>query len=152
MNCERMETLLIAYVDGRTSVGERREVDRHIGGCAACRERVEGFQGVWKVLEESPAREPSAWFDARLRQRLAAEPPPTVWQRVAAWIPQPRLALATLALLAVGAWAALAPRPSLPSPTAMNEQEEFRMIKNMQVLENYDVLKDLDALNELQGN
>jgi anti-sigma factor RsiW len=152
MNCEKIESQLIGYLDGRASVHERRDVDQHLASCAACRARVEGLRGVWNVLDEAPAPEPSAWFDARLRQRIAAEPPPTVWSRMAGWLPQPRLALATLALVCVGCWAALAPRPNLPSPVAMNEQEEFRMIKNMQVLENYEVLKDLDALSELQGD
>lgn len=152
MNCERMETQLIAYLDGRASARERHEVDQHLAACAACRARVEEFRGVWKLLEETPAPEPSAWFDARLRQRIAAEPPPSLWTRVAGWLPQPRLALASLALIAVGFWAASVPRPNLPAPAAMNQQEEFRMIKNMQVLENYEVLKDLSALNELQSN
>ncbi|HMD30955.1 MAG TPA: hypothetical protein VKG84_03520, partial [Candidatus Acidoferrales bacterium] len=125
-------------------------VDQHLATCAGCRARAEGFRGVWNVLDEVPATEPSAWFDARLRQRIAGEPPPALWARLAGWLPQPRLALATLGLIAVGFWAALAPPP--PAPVAMNEQEEFRMIKNMQVLENYEVLKDLDALNELQGD
>jgi len=152
MNCERMEGQLIAYLDGRASARERHEVDQHLANCAACRARVEEFRGVWKLLEETPAPEPSAWFDARLRQRIAAEPPPSWWTRVAGWLPQPRLALASLALIAVGFWAALAPPPNRPAPAAVNQQEEFRMIKNMQVLENYEVLKDLDALNEFQRN
>lgn len=152
MNCERIESLVIPYLDGRASARERREVDQHLAACAACRARIQGFRGVWKVLEEAPATEPSAWFDAQLRQRIAAEPPPSLWSRMGAWLPQPRLALATLALIAVGCWAALAPRPNLPAPVAMNEQEEFRMIKNMQVLENYEVLKDLNSLNDLQGD
>lgn len=157
MNCERMESQLIAYLDGRASVAERREVDQHLAACAACRARVEGFRGVWKILDETPAPEPSAWFDARLRQRIAAEPPPGIWMRMAAWLPQPRLALATLALVLVGIWAATVTGPQLPgraatSPVAMSEEQNFRMIKNMQVLENYDVLKDLSALNEPQGD
>jgi len=152
MNCERIESELIGYMDGRATVRERREVEQHLSACAACRARVEGLRGAWSLLDEAPATEPSAWFDARLRQRIAAEPAPGLMSRLAGWVPRPRLALATLALVAVGCWAALAPRPNLPSPVALNEQEEFRMIKNMQVLENYEVLKDLDALNELQGN
>ncbi len=157
MNCGRIESQWIDYLDGRVSAAERREVEQHLAACASCRARVEGFRGVWKVLEETPAPEPSAWFDARLRQRIAAEPPPGIWMRMAAWLPQPRLALATLALVLVGIWAATATRPLLFSPAAsrpvaMSEEQNFRMIKNMQVLENYEVLKDLSALNEPQGD
>lgn len=157
MKCEQMEPKWIAYLDGRVSARERREVDLHLAACAACRARVEGLRGVWKVLEETPAPEPSAWFDAQLRQRIAAEPPPGVWSRLAVWLPQPRLALASLALLLVGIWAGTATRSKLPAPAAtnpvaMSEDQNFRMIKNMQVLENYEVLKDLNALNEPQGD
>jgi anti-sigma factor RsiW len=154
MNCERMETLWITYLDGRATPRERHEAEQHLAGCAACRARVEEFRGVWKLLEEVPAVDPSPWFDARLRQRVAMEPGPSGWRRLAGWLPQPRLALATLALVALGIWVASAPpRPAAHPPAlAMNEQEEFKMIKNMQVLENYDVLKDLGALNEPEGN
>ncbi len=157
MKCEQMESQLIAYMDDRVTVRERREVEQHLAGCAECRARVEGFRSVWKVLEETPVAEPSAWFDARLRQRIAAEPAPGMWARVVAWLPQPRLALASLALIAVGFWAAAVTRPQIQAPAAanpvaMSEDQNFRMIKNMQVLENYEVLKDLDALNGPQGD
>jgi anti-sigma factor RsiW len=157
MKCEQMESQLIAYLDGRVTVHERREVEQHVAGCAECRARVEGFRSVWKALEEAPAPEPSAWFDARLRQRIAAEPAPGLWARMAGWLPQPRLALASLTLIAVGFWAASVTRPQIQAPAtanpvAMSEDQNFRMIKNMQVLENYEVLKDLDALNGPQGD
>jgi len=157
MKCERMESELIAYLDGRVTVHERREVEQHLAACAECRARLEGFRGVWKVLDDAPAADPSAWFDARLRQRIAAEPAPGVWSRMAAWVPQPRLALASLALVAVGFWAAAVSRPQIQpragaNPVAMSEDQNFRMIKNMQVLENYEVLKDLNALNGPQGD
>jgi anti-sigma factor RsiW len=38
MNCTRMEELIDDYVDGRLPEEERRDVDRHLAGCAACRE------------------------------------------------------------------------------------------------------------------
>lgn len=157
MKCERMESQLVAYLDGRATARERREVEQHLAGCVECGARVEGFRGVWKVLHETPAPEPSAWFDARLRQRIAAEPGPGMWSRLVAWLPQPRLALASLTLIAVGLWAAAVTHPQMRAPAAaspvvMNEDQNFRMIKNMQVLENYEVLKDLNALNELEGD
>jgi anti-sigma factor RsiW len=150
MTCERMEPQLIAYLDGRASARERGEVEQHLSSCTACRARVEEFRGIWSLLDEVPAADPSPWFDARLRQRIAAEPRPQWWQL---GLPQPRLVVATVALCALAFWVSSGPRQPLPAPVAaLNEQEEFRMIKNMQVLENYEVLKDFDALNELQGD
>jgi anti-sigma factor RsiW len=154
MNCERMETQWIAYLDGRATPRERREAEQHLATCPACRQRLEEYRGVWNMLDEVPAPDPSPWFDAHLRRRVAAEPAPSGWRRLAGWLPQPRLALATLALVALGFWVASAPpQPTAHPPAlAMNEQEEFRMIKNMQVLENYDLLKDLNAPSEVEGN
>jgi anti-sigma factor RsiW len=150
MTCERIEGQLIAYLDGRARAQERREVEQHLAACAACRTRAEEMRAVWGLLADVPAADPSAWFDARLRQRIAAAPNPAWWQR---WLPQPSLALATLALLVMGLVVSSGPRHPAPVPqTAMTEQEEFRMIKNMQVLEDYEVLKDFDALNDLQGD
>jgi anti-sigma factor RsiW len=145
-----METQLISYLDGRATARQRREVEQHLSGCAACRARAEDFRCMWSLLDEVPAAQPSAWFDARLRQRISTEPRPQWWRL---WVPQPRLVLATLALLVLGFWGSSGSRQPLPAPVAgMSEQEEFRMIKNMQVLENYEVLKDFDALNELKGD
>ena len=154
MNCERMEKLWITYLDGRATPRERREAEQHLAACPACSRRLEEYRGVWKLLEEVPAVDPSPWFDARLRQRVAAEPAPSGLRRLLEWLPQPRLALATLALVVLGFWVASAPpqpQQALPA-VSMNEQEEFKMIKNMHVLENYDLVKELNTPGELQGN
>lgn len=145
MNCERMETLLIAYLDGKARENERRDVELHLAACAACRTRAEEFRRVWGVLEELPAVEPSLGFDARLRQRIAAEPRP----RLFGWlIPQPRLAFAVSLLLALAVWtSSVAPPP--PDLAQVQSEEDFKAIENLQVLEDYDVLKDFEVLSEL---
>ena len=92
MNCERIEKHLIAYMDGRASNTERREVEAHLADCGTCRTRAEEFRLLWSVLDEVPQVETSPAFDARLRARVAAElPRQSLW----AWlVPSPRLALA----------------------------------------------------------
>jgi anti-sigma factor RsiW len=148
MTCERLETELIAYLDGRVDPARRREVEDHLAVCADCGARAAGFHRVSRLLDDYPAADPSPFFDARLRGRLAAEPRPRWWSL---WIPQPRLALATAALLALGLWVSAFP-PVAPPPTAAQAEEEFRMINDMHVLENYEVLADFDALSELPGD
>lgn len=145
MTCDRMEQGLIPYLDGRANAAQRREVEEHLAVCPDCGARAAGFQRVSSLLEEYPATEASPYFDARLRSRLAAEPRRRWWS---AWIPQPRLALATAALVVFGAWIAVVP-PDVPPPSPAQAEEDFRVIKDMHVLENYDVLSNFDALSEL---
>lgn len=146
MNCERMETQLIAYLDGRVSDAERAEVEAHLAACAACRTRAEEFRRVWSVLDEAPALEPSLGFDARLRQRVAAEPKPR-W--FAGLVPAPRFALAMTLLLALSVWISSFPPATQEQAAMPRNEEEFQMIENLQVLEDYDVLANFEALSEL---
>lgn len=143
MNCKEMEAKLISYTDGRATDAERAAVERHIATCAACRARVAEFRGVWSALDQAPALEPSPSFDARLRQRIAAEPRRSGW---VAWLtPWPRLALAgaVIALLAVWVAAPLveAPRENEAAAVAMVEQD----------IEDYDMLADFDAISTLDA-
>jgi len=48
-----------AVRDGRLKEGERREVEKHLAACAACRLRVNEFRAVSGLLDELPVIEPS---------------------------------------------------------------------------------------------
>src|SRR6266851_3014607 len=116
MNCTKIETKLMAYVDGLASGEERREVDAHLEACAICRQRVEGFRSVSSLLDELPLVEPSEAFDVRVRARVAAEPQPRGWLD---WLaPSPRVAFAAALLLALTVWMS-----SLPADPDRRHQE-----------------------------
>ena len=148
MKCEEVSRELIGYLDRRANSAERRQIEDHLLECAGCRKRAEEFRNVWSVLEEVPAIEPSFGFDARVRQRVAAEPRP----RWFSWfVPQPRLAFSVALLLLLSVWVARMPHKysgSAPT-TAANETEQFQEIQDLPVLDNYEVLTKLDALSEL---
>ena len=148
MNCERMENRLIAYLDGRASPTERREVEAHLAACVACRTRAEEFRRLWDVLDEVPVEQPSPAFDARLRARLAAVPTrASVWSWL---VPSPRLAFAVSLLLILSVWISSLPPANPPAPsTPVNSEAEFKMIRDLPVLEDYDVLANFEALSEL---
>src|SRR5579862_3735911 len=127
MKCEEVSKELIGYLDRRANSAERKQVEEHLVDCAACRARAEEFRNVWMALEEVPAVEPSFGFDARVRQRVAAEPQPQWF----GWlVPQPRLAFAMAMLFALSVWIAKLP-PRNSSTTAAvttSESEQFQAI------------------------
>jgi anti-sigma factor RsiW len=148
--CEEVGSKLIAYLDQRANPVERREVEEHLAGCAACRARAEEFLSVSNMLGEMPAIEPSVGFNARVRQRVAAEPRPNWF----AWFePQARFALSAALLVALAVWIARLPasHPVAPSTaaSAASSEQEFEAVKDLGVLENYDVVTKMDALSEL---
>ena len=146
MSCERISSALIAYLDGRASAQERATVEAHLKACAACRERADEFRRLWNVMAEVPAVEPSLGFDAQLREKIAAEPQPRLW----AWLsPSPRFAAAMILLVALSIWVSRRPMPVTNPSNAANSEEQFRMIKDLGVLENYDVISNFDALSDL---
>lgn len=147
MSCEKISGALIAYLDGRASAEERRDVESHLKLCAACRERAEEFQRLWQAMDEVAPIEPSLGFDARLRQRLEAKPHRKAW----GWlVPSPRLSLAAVLLAALTVWIGSRPQQIAvyPGGTAGSE-EQFRMIKDLGVLENYEILNNFDVLSDV---
>jgi len=153
MSCTGMKEKLVEYLDGRAKPAERRAVEKHISSCAECRIRAEEFRMLWTALDDVPVVAPSPSFDARLRARIAAEPArrPYFWS----WLPSPRLAFAVAALVAMSVWVSHMPRVTSDQPAIdasvshVTEEADFRMIRDLPVLENYDVLSSFDALSEL---
>jgi len=147
--CEDVASGLFAYMDQRASATERRDVEEHLSGCAACRARVEDFGRVRSLLDELPAVEPSFGFDARVRQRVAAEPRPSWFEWFA---PQARFAFSAALLVAMTVWVVKLPSRhpvATPEPTTASTDQDFDAIKDLGVLENYDVVTNMDALSQL---
>ena len=139
MSCQKMETRILAYVDGRLKEGERAEVEKHLEGCAACRLRVNEFRAVGDLLDELPMIEPSGAFNARVHALVAAEP-----QKRKSWFawlaPSPRIAFVASLLLVATVWLGSRQTP----PPAIAEQD-------LPVVENadYDVISSFAPLSDL---
>ena len=149
MNCKTVEEYSIAYLDGSIESLRRREVEAHLAECRACRQRAIEFRQIWGILEEAPAIQPSASFDAAVRVRIAQEGfRGGLWGWLIA--PSPRLAVGVTALLVCSVFlSSLPPASHGPSPVASTSDAEFRMIADLPVLEDYDVLAEFDALSEV---
>jgi len=155
--CAGMEDKLVEYLDGRAKPAERRAVEEHLAVCSGCRHRAEDFRALWGALDDLPVISPSAVFDASLRARIAAEP---AHRGFWGWLPTPRLAFAVTALVAMSVWLSSMPLPrvttnqrTIETPvtqvTQLTGEADFRMIRDLPVLENYDLLSKFDALSEL---
>src|SRR5262244_303657 len=115
MSCEKMETRILAYVDGRLKESEHAEAEKHLAGCAACRLRVKEFRAVNDLLDELPVIEPSGAFNARVHALVAAEPEKR--RSWFAWLtPSPRIAFVASMLLLATVW--LGSRQTPPAPIA----------------------------------
>jgi anti-sigma factor RsiW len=143
MKCEDVSKILIAYLDRRTNSADRGEIEAHLSSCPACWTRAEEFRRLWVVMDAVPGIEPSFAFDAKVRQRIAAEPR----SRWFGWlVPQPRIVFSMALLAALSIWMAKMPPNDLASA---GKGQDFEAIKDLGVLENYDVLTKFDALDEL---
>jgi anti-sigma factor RsiW len=152
MKCEDVSKELIAYLDGRVNAAERAKMEGHLAGCGACRTRAEEMRKLSMLLGEVPAIEPSFGFDARMRQRVAAEPRQSWFWRL---VPAPRPAFAVALLIALTVLVAklpsnhnLKPVTTTTAQVQQEQEEDFNAIKNLGVLENYDVLTKFDSLAE----
>jgi anti-sigma factor RsiW len=157
--CTGMENKLVSYLDGRAKPAERHAVEAHLADCAECRVRAEEFRALWSVMDDLPVLSPSPAFDASLRARIAAEP---VRRGFWEWLPTPRLAFAVTALVVMSVWLSSMPRIAgnrnkveakvEAKVTEVATEADFRMIRDLPVLENYDVLSKFDALSELPNS
>jgi len=143
MSCEKMESRILAYVDGRLKESERPDVEKHVAACAPCRRRVEEFRAVSGLLEELPVFEPSPAFDARVRALVAAEPVKSNWW---AWLRvPPRVAFAASALLLASLLFGY--RSRMVEPVV--HVDDAQMMQDLPVLEDHDVLTNFEPLKEL---
>ena len=146
MSCERMESRILAYVDGRLKDSERAEMDKHLAACAACSVRVNEFRSVSDLLDELPMVEPSPAFDVRVRARVAAEPVKQSWW---AWMrPSPRIAFAASMLLLAILWIGYRNEPAAPLPISADEAN-VGMMQDISVMEDHDSLANFEPLKEL---
>lgn len=149
MNCEPVEALLLAVVDGRATAEERELVNQHVASCAGCARRMEEMRATWSALDALPAAEPSPWFDAQLRARLR-DPAPK--RSRPGWLPGgARWAAMAALVVAIAIWISLRPPVQRPAPTATTENQDFTVVKNLPELENYDVISNFEALSALAG-
>jgi anti-sigma factor RsiW len=149
MSCERMESRILAYMDGRLNESERAEVQKHLDACPACRVRATEFSSVSDLLDELPMIDPSPAFDVRVRARIAAEPAKQSWWAPlwATLRPSSRIAFAaSMLLLATVFISYRTDNVVTPIPP---DQADAEMMQDLSVMEDHDTLSNFEPLKEL---
>jgi anti-sigma factor RsiW len=148
MNCEKMASRILGYLDGRLNESERLDVEKHLASCAPCSVRVNEFRAVSGLLDELPVIEPSLEFDLRVRARVAAEPVKESWW---AWLKvSPRVAFAASMLLLAVVWLGYSSH-NITAPPIDMQQADAQMMQDLPVLEDHDVLSNFEPLKDLPG-
>ena len=146
MSCVKMESRILAYMDGRLKDSERAEMEKHLAACAVCRVRANEFRSVNDLLGELPMVEPTPAFDVRVRARVAAEPVKQSWW---AWMrPSPRIAFAASMLLLATLWIGYREEKVAPLPISPDEASAGLM-QDISVMEDHDTLANFEPLKEL---
>ena len=76
MNHDEVTRLIGAYLDGELDLTTCMDLEEHLAGCEACRQKMEADQELIAVIQsETPRFEPSPFLKTRIRASLCAEKP-----------------------------------------------------------------------------
>jgi anti-sigma factor RsiW len=141
MDCKECRDHMDAYVKKALAPEALEAIERHLAGCAGCREELEqarrlhGLLSAWQVPPSRPG------FETRLAARLREAQ--TQKQRHSAWLGWPAWSsVAALLLVALGSvlwW-----RSSQMNPQKTEEQVTLTVAQDLELYENLELLQDLD--------
>ena len=173
MKCQDRERLFL-FVHRMLEADEADQVRRHLAGCTECGRAVEEYRKLDSALDDWGVAEPSPWFDAKVRARVAAGGRKnsgffgfgrvrTLAAGVAALVMvlvavvvfnHQRVAEINRPPSSLQRPVAITPGPRVPATTEALRQplpaeEQLKMDENLSVLEDYEVVANFDALSEL---
>lgn len=100
-SCMKKEQIF-AYSSNMLGPGERSKAEAHLLQCPSCRKVLAGYETLGSALGEWKSAEPSPWFDARVRARIASAVKTHPWYSITGFGWKRWTAVAAIAILAVG--------------------------------------------------
>lgn len=73
MHCETVKEMLWAYLEKETTAEEAVEIEKHLAGCAACREEYDAQKEILGMLSNLPEEELPEGYHAELMRKIQAE-------------------------------------------------------------------------------
>lgn len=74
MQCEVIEELISAALDGEATAEEQRQIDEHLATCAACRQAMTDLQAAQSLSRSIGVTEAPFGFRQRVMQRIETQP------------------------------------------------------------------------------
>jgi anti-sigma factor RsiW len=143
--------LLLDYGTRRISPADAAALERHLSGCAACREMVAGRQAVQSALDLWEAPSVSPEFNRQLYQRIQQKP---AWRdrlcESVRWLAAGRGIPAAAAAFAIVTGLIVSPRmiverpgsvPPQPAAVQLDSQQPEQVVRDlddMEMLHNFD--------------
>jgi anti-sigma factor RsiW len=146
MDCEKIRSELVAYLDGELGGRAADEVRSHLDRCPACKLEAERLLAAGTALEEIADIEPSPDFTARAMQRAVAAPALAPASRIQLLRRLMPAVAAAAVILVVSLWVLL---PSGPRSIDSLPPAEQEIVRNMEILENLELLEDMELLDNL---
>lgn len=73
-SCVELRAALSEYLDGRQTLRQRHQTDRHLGRCHTCRAHLNELHRLAQLARSAPMSAPTPALAARVRQTLARRP------------------------------------------------------------------------------
>ncbi len=80
-----IENLVSEYLEGQIDTVRRVEVEKHLGGCAPCRELVADVRHAFELCRAAEPVEPAPWLVPKILRATLGERKPGLLERVTAW-------------------------------------------------------------------
>jgi len=136
MNCEQINELLSAFIDGETSPEETAAVREHLAACSGCAGELRRLTVVWEALLADKGTQPRPSFAAEFWRRAAGrQPRQSLARRLLKWSP---------AIAAGFAAAFIAGRMTVTTPRSLEAQPA-----DVAFLRDYDLIEQIDLLEAL---
>jgi len=154
--CADRKEVLLLYVYGELSPGDRLAWERHLETCSACcreRQRLVQLLSAARGALPAPAMPPEETeaLQQRLTRSWMGDRSRPWWRRLFLGIPLrplPALAAACLVLVAMG-WFALQLVQTRSLTRTVPEVREQVMVSDLEVLENLDLLQEMDDIEKV---